>query len=72
MELIVKIAYQSLPNSLLFFHRFMQHVFKYEQNEYKKEAIKWRDIDFMDNSECLQLFESKPTGLLCILDDLCK
>lgn len=50
----------------------LQHVFKYEQNEYKKEGIKWRDIDFMDNSGCLQLFESKPTGLLCILDDLCK
>lgn len=49
-----------------------QHVFKYEQNEYKKESIKWRDIDFLDNSGCLQLFESKPSGLLCILDDLCK
>lgn len=60
-----------------FFHSlidflFLQHVFKYEQNEYKKEVIKWRDIEFMDNSGCLQLFESKPTGLLCILDDLCK
>lgn len=32
----------------------------------------WRNIDFLDNSGCLQLFESKPTGLLCILDDLCK
>lgn len=51
---------------------FNLHVFKYEQNEYKKEGIKWRDIEFMDNSGCLQLFESKPTGLLCILDDLCK
>ncbi|XP_037024477.1 unconventional myosin-IXa-like isoform X2 [Bradysia coprophila] len=50
---------------------FNLHVFKYEQNEYKKEGIKWRDIDFMDNSGCLQLFEVKPTGLLCILDDLC-
>lgn len=55
---------------LFFFCR--QHVFKYEQNEYKREGIKWRDIEFMDNSGCLQLFESKPTGLLCILDDLCK
>ncbi|XP_055677962.1 unconventional myosin-IXa-like isoform X2 [Lutzomyia longipalpis] len=50
---------------------FNLHVFKYEQNEYKREGIKWRDIEFMDNSGCLQLFESKPTGLLCILDDLC-
>lgn len=50
----------------------MQHVFKYEQNEYKREGIKWSDIEFTDNHGCLQLFESKPTGLLCILDDLCK
>ena len=51
---------------------FNLHVFKYEQTEYKKECIKWRDIEFMDNSGCLHLFESKPVGLLCILDDLCK
>lgn len=50
---------------------FNLHVFKYEQNEYKRECIKWSDIEFMDNSGCLQLFEAKPTGLLCILDDLC-
>lgn len=49
-----------------------QHVFKYEQKEYKREGIKWTDIEFLDNSGCLQLFESKPSGLLCILDDLCK
>lgn len=51
---------------------FNLHVFKYEQTEYKKECIKWRDIEFMDNSGCLYLFETKPMGLLCILDDLCK
>lgn len=50
---------------------FNLHVFKYEQNEYKREDIKWSDIEFMDNSGCLHLFESKPTGLLCVLDDLC-
>ncbi|XP_055644100.1 unconventional myosin-IXa-like isoform X4 [Toxorhynchites rutilus septentrionalis] len=50
---------------------FNLHVFKYEQKEYKRESIKWTDIEFLDNSGCLQLFESKPSGLLCILDDLC-
>ncbi|XP_062564163.1 unconventional myosin-IXa-like isoform X2 [Armigeres subalbatus] len=50
---------------------FNLHVFKYEQKEYKREGIKWTDIEFLDNSGCLQLFESKPSGLLCILDDLC-
>ena len=56
---------------VLMFSTF-QHVFKYEQKEYKREGIKWTDIEFLDNSGCLHLFESKPTGLLCILDDSCK
>lgn len=51
---------------------FNQHVFKYEQEEYRKEGICWTDIDFMDNTGCLQLIEGKPSGLLCVLDDQCK
>ncbi|XP_034242565.1 unconventional myosin-IXAa-like isoform X3 [Thrips palmi] len=50
---------------------FNQHVFKYEQEEYRKEGIYWTDIDFMDNTGCLQLIEGKPSGLLCVLDDQC-
>ncbi|XP_024085498.1 unconventional myosin-IXa-like isoform X2 [Cimex lectularius] len=50
---------------------FNQHVFKYEQEEYRKEGIKWRDIGFSDNSACLSLIEGKPNGLLCVLDDQC-
>ncbi|KAL1505209.1 hypothetical protein ABEB36_004823 [Hypothenemus hampei] len=50
---------------------FNQHVFKYEQEEYRKEGIRWTNIDFMDNTGCLQLIESKPNGLLCLLDDQC-
>lgn len=53
-------------------HYFNQHVFKYEQEEYRKEGIKWKNIDFMDNTGCLQLIEGKVNGLLCILDDQCK
>lgn len=51
---------------------FNQHVFKYEQEEYRKEGIRWNNIDFMDNTGCLQLIEGKPNGLLCVLDDQCK
>lgn len=51
---------------------FNQHVFKYEQEEYRKEGIKWSDIEFLDNTGCLQLIEGKPNGLLCVLDDNCK
>ncbi|KAL0271654.1 UNVERIFIED_CONTAM: hypothetical protein PYX00_008678 [Menopon gallinae] len=50
---------------------FNQHVFKYEQEEYRKENIRWNDIEFMDNTGCLQLIEGKPLGLLCVLDDQC-
>ncbi|CAH0552647.1 unnamed protein product [Brassicogethes aeneus] len=50
---------------------FNQHVFKYEQEEYRKEDIRWNNIDFMDNTGCLQLIEGKPHGLLCLLDDQC-
>ena len=51
---------------------FNQHVFKYEQEEYKREGLQWVNIQFVDNTGCLQLYESKPNGLLCILDDQCK
>jgi myosin heavy subunit len=47
-------------------------VFKYEQEEYGKEGIKWKSIDFKDNAGCLSMIEGKPSGLLCILDDQCK
>ncbi|XP_054286933.1 unconventional myosin-IXa-like isoform X1 [Macrosteles quadrilineatus] len=50
---------------------FNQHVFKYEQEEYRKEGIRWSDIDFLDNTACLHLIEAKPSGLLCLLDDEC-
>ncbi|XP_041980868.1 unconventional myosin-IXAa-like isoform X2 [Aricia agestis] len=50
---------------------FNQHVFKYEQEEYRREGIRWTDIGFSDNTGCLQLIEGKPSGLLCLLDDQC-
>ncbi len=50
---------------------FNQHVFKYEQEEYQREGISWRNIDFNDNTECLRLIEDKPDGLLYLLDDQC-
>ncbi|XP_053593137.1 unconventional myosin-IXa isoform X2 [Microplitis demolitor] len=52
-------------------HYFNQHVFQYEQREYRKQGIRWTDIGFSDNSGCLNLIEGKPNGLLCLLDDQC-
>ncbi|CAN8011626.1 unnamed protein product, partial [Ixodes pacificus] len=50
---------------------FNQHVFKYEQEEYQKEGIHWKNIEFTDNTGCLSLIEGKPHGLLCLLNDQC-
>lgn len=60
----------NFANEHLHFY-FNQHVFKYEQEEYKREGIVWKDIHFVDNIECLKLIEDRPNGLLCILDDQC-
>ncbi|KAK2161935.1 hypothetical protein LSH36_107g02020 [Paralvinella palmiformis] len=52
-------------------HYFNQHIFKFEQEEYIREGIQWKNIEFMDNSGCLDLFSSRPRGLLCLLDEEC-
>ncbi|KAL5004156.1 hypothetical protein ScPMuIL_017612 [Solemya velum] len=50
---------------------FNQHIFKFEQEEYKKEGIQWKNIEFIDNTDCLELFSKKPHGLLSQLDEEC-
>lgn len=60
----------NFANEHLHFY-FNQHVFKYEQEEYRREGIVWKDIQFVDNTDCLRLIEDRPNGLLCILDDQC-
>jgi len=36
---------------------FTNYIFKLEQAEYEKEDISWSKIDFVDNAECIDLFE---------------
>ncbi|XP_069480762.1 unconventional myosin-IXa isoform X2 [Ambystoma mexicanum] len=48
---------------------FNQHIFKLEQEEYRAEGISWHNIDYIDNSSCIQLISRKPTGLLQLLDE---
>ncbi|XP_069078387.1 unconventional myosin-IXa isoform X3 [Pleurodeles waltl] len=48
---------------------FNQHIFKLEQEEYRAEGISWHNIDYIDNSSCIQLISKKPTGLLQLLDE---
>ncbi|XP_062594386.1 unconventional myosin-XV-like isoform X8 [Saccostrea cucullata] len=50
---------------------FNQHIFRLEQKEYSREGIDWSTIEFRDNQPVIDLLASKPTGILCILDDEC-
>ncbi|OAX79462.1 hypothetical protein ACJ72_06220 [Emergomyces africanus] len=47
---------------------FNQHVFKLEQEEYVREQIDWKFIDFSDNQPCIDLIEGK-LGILSLLDE---
>ncbi|XP_025022571.1 unconventional myosin-IXa isoform X2 [Python bivittatus] len=50
-------------------HYFNRHIFKLEQEEYRLEGISWHNIDYIDNSGCINLISKKPTGLLHLLDE---
>ncbi|GMI96153.1 myosin XI B, ARABIDOPSIS THALIANA MYOSIN XI B, MYOSIN XI-8, MYOSIN XI B [Hibiscus trionum] len=60
----------NLTNEKLQQH-FNQHVFKMEQEEYKKEQIDWSYIEFIDNQDILDLIEKKPGGIIALLDEAC-
>ena len=47
---------------------FNAHVFKLEQEEYVREEIDWKFIDFSDNQPCIDLIEGK-LGVLALLDE---
>ncbi|XP_039629390.1 unconventional myosin-IXAa isoform X4 [Polypterus senegalus] len=52
-------------------HYFNQHIFKIEQEEYRLEGISWHNIDYIDNSGCINLISKKPTALFHLLDEEC-
>ncbi|XP_044486301.1 myosin-6-like [Mangifera indica] len=60
----------NLTNEKLQQH-FNQHVFKMEQEEYKREEINWSYIEFIDNQDVLDLIEKKPGGIIALLDEAC-
>ncbi|KAH3834606.1 hypothetical protein DPMN_107936 [Dreissena polymorpha] len=39
--------------------------------EYKKEGIQWKNIEFIDNTDCLALFSKKGNGLFALIDEEC-
>lgn len=52
--------------------QFSSFILKNEQKEYEKENIKWDFIDFSENQDVLDLIEKKGSGILSILDDMCR
>lgn len=51
---------------------FNQFVFKCEEKLYSNEGISWNAMDFPDNTDCVELFSEKRTGLFAMLDEECK
>lgn len=51
--------------------QFNKFVFKLEQQEYEREGILWKFIDFPDNQDVLDLIDKPRTGILQILDEQC-
>jgi myosin-6 len=51
---------------------FNERVLKDEQELYVKESIKFKQVEFSDNQDCIDLIEAPKTGIMAILDDTSK
>eukprot|EP00727_Mastigamoeba_balamuthi_P009664 m51a1_g532 putative myosin IK (1161) ;mRNA; f:373782-379358 len=52
---------------------FIEYTVRGEQQEYRDEGLKWRDIKFFDNKVVCDLIEgTQPPGIMAILDDTCR
>ncbi|XP_054914132.1 unconventional myosin-IXb isoform X2 [Poeciliopsis prolifica] len=45
-----------------------QNIFKFEQEVYVSEGITWENINFTDNSDCIQVISDTSVGLLHLLN----
>lgn len=48
---------------------FVRHIFKIEQEQYEKEGITWKNINYIDNQENLDVIGLKPMNLLSLIDE---
>ncbi|XP_061587393.1 unconventional myosin-IXb-like [Cololabis saira] len=46
-----------------------QNIFKHEQDEYTSEGIIWQNINYIDNSGCVNLISNKSVGLFSLLEE---
>jgi myosin V len=52
--------------------QFNLHIFKSEQEEYKKEGIAWEFIEFPDNQDVIDLVDKRGVGIIPLLNDQCR
>ena len=45
---------------------------KQEQEIYAREGIRWKEIEFEDNQECIDLIDARHTGVFAVLDEECR
>uniref|UniRef100_A0A6I8NN19 Unconventional myosin-Id n=1 Tax=Ornithorhynchus anatinus TaxID=9258 RepID=A0A6I8NN19_ORNAN len=50
---------------------FIQLVLKQEQEEYQREGIPWKHIDYFNNQIIVDLVEQQHKGIIAVLDDAC-
>ncbi|KYR02066.1 myosin IE [Tieghemostelium lacteum] len=50
---------------------FIELTLKSEQEEYVREGIEWKNIDYFNNKPICDLIEKKPMGLTSLLDESC-
>ncbi|XP_074636310.1 unconventional myosin-Ic-like [Acropora palmata] len=50
---------------------FIELTLKEEQQEYRKEGIKWEKVDFFDNKVICDLIEARHQGVIALLDEEC-
>ncbi|XP_051232589.1 unconventional myosin-VIIa [Dicentrarchus labrax] len=48
---------------------FVRHVFKLEQDEYARENIVWKHIDYQDNQHTLDVLANKSLNMLALIDE---
>ncbi|RUS88469.1 hypothetical protein EGW08_003727, partial [Elysia chlorotica] len=48
---------------------FNQHIFAWELEEYRNEGVDAADVTYVDNRPILDMFLTKPVGLLALLDE---
>ncbi|KAK0418532.1 hypothetical protein QR680_013620 [Steinernema hermaphroditum] len=50
---------------------FIDLVLRQEQEEYEREGIQWKKVDYFNNKVICELVEQPKTGILSILDEAC-